>query len=58
MHAGEADLRDGDYSGPAVNRCARLRAAVRGGQILLSAAIQELVQDDLPAARAPSLELA
>src|SRR6476619_2806435 len=26
LHTGEADLRDGDYYGPAVNRCARLRA--------------------------------
>src|SRR5919199_786336 len=26
LHTGEADLRDGDYYGSAVNRCARLRA--------------------------------
>ena len=38
LHTGEAELRDGDYYGPAVNRCARLRgdrarrpgAALRG----------------------------
>src|SRR4029450_12482722 len=29
LHTGEADLRDGDYYGPAVNRCARLRALAR-----------------------------
>ena len=48
LHTGEADLRDGDYYGPAVNRCARLRAVAHGGQILLSAATAELVRDSLP----------
>src|SRR5689334_7056770 len=32
LHTGEADLRDGNYYGAAVNRCARLRAAAHGGQ--------------------------
>src|SRR5438552_17307874 len=32
LHTGEADLREGDYYGPAVNRCARLRAICHGGQ--------------------------
>mgnify|MGYP001358458370 CR=1 FL=1 len=36
LHTGEADLRDGDYYGSAVNRCARLRAVAHGGQALLS----------------------
>ena len=36
LHTGEADLRDGDYYGSAVNRCARLRSAGYGGQTLLS----------------------
>src|SRR4029450_271014 len=36
VHTGEADLRDGDYYGSAVNRCARLRALAHGGQVLLS----------------------
>jgi class 3 adenylate cyclase len=31
VHTGEADLRDGDYYGTAVNRCARLRAIGHGG---------------------------
>src|SRR5579883_1524789 len=35
LHTGEADLREGDYYGAAVNRCARIRAAGHGGQILL-----------------------
>src|SRR5215831_11795313 len=38
LHTGEADLRDGDYYGSAVNRCARLRAIAHGGQTLLSQA--------------------
>jgi predicted ATPase/class 3 adenylate cyclase len=47
LHTGEADERDGDYYGPAVNRCARLRAIAHGGQILLSSATQEIAQDTL-----------
>jgi predicted ATPase/class 3 adenylate cyclase/Tfp pilus assembly protein PilF len=49
LHTGDAVARDGDYFGPAVNRCARLRGAAHGGQVLLSAATQELVRDQLPA---------
>jgi predicted ATPase/class 3 adenylate cyclase len=48
LHTGEAELREGDYYGSAVNRCARLRAAAHGGQILLSRATHELVRDHLP----------
>ncbi len=48
LHTGEADLRDGDYYGPAVNRCARLRAAAHGGQVLLSQATAGLVRGALP----------
>src|SRR5215203_4798875 len=36
IHTGEANLRDGDYYGAAVNRCARIRGLGHGGQILLS----------------------
>lgn len=43
LHTGEAELRDGDYYGPAVNRAARLMAAAHGGQILLSAATAALL---------------
>src|SRR5437016_2992179 len=48
LHSGEAQFRDDDYFGSAVNRCARLRAIAHGGQILLSMATAELVRDALP----------
>ncbi|NJN85102.1 MAG: adenylate/guanylate cyclase domain-containing protein [Leptolyngbyaceae cyanobacterium SL_7_1] len=49
LHTGEADLRDGDYYGSTVNRCARLRSIAHGGQVVLSLATYELVRDCLPA---------
>src|SRR5579862_8449512 len=49
LHAGNADERDGDYFGPAVNRVARLLSAGNGGQVLLSGACTELIGNDLPA---------
>ena len=36
VHTGDSDLRDGDYYGSAVNRCARLRGLAHGGQVVLS----------------------
>ena len=48
LHTGIAERRDGDYYGSALNRAARLMAAGHGGQVLLSAATQELVRDYLP----------
>ncbi len=48
LHTGEADLRERDYYGVAVNRCARLRALAEGGQILLSSLTRSLVHDLLP----------
>jgi len=36
LHTGEAEERDGDYFGTAVNRTARLMALARGGQVLCS----------------------
>ena len=48
LHTGEADLRDGDYYGTAVNRCARLRSVAHGGQILLSQITHCLVAEALP----------
>jgi predicted ATPase/class 3 adenylate cyclase/Tfp pilus assembly protein PilF len=47
LHTGTAEAKDGDYFGPALNRCARLVAAARGGQIVLSTATEELVRDAL-----------
>jgi predicted ATPase/class 3 adenylate cyclase len=48
IHPGEATLRDDDYYGPAVNRCARLRNIAHGGQVLLSLAACALAADRLP----------
>lgn len=48
LHSGEADLREGDYYGSPVNRCARLRNVAHGGQILLSDTTYYLVRDELP----------
>jgi class 3 adenylate cyclase len=49
LHTGAAEERDGDYFGPPLNRVARLLSAGHGGQVLLSAAAQEMVRDQLPA---------
>ncbi len=49
VHAGDARLRDEKtYSGGVVHRAARLRALARGGQILVSRAVHDLVADELP----------
>jgi class 3 adenylate cyclase len=48
VHTGEAELRERDYFGQAVNRCARLRSLAHGGQTLVSAATRELIRDRLP----------
>lgn len=44
IHAGDVITRDGNLFGSTVNRCARLRALGAGGQVLLSAAVFELVR--------------
>jgi predicted ATPase/class 3 adenylate cyclase len=48
LHTGEADLRDGDYYGVTVNRCARLRSLAYGAQTLMSQITYEVVRDSLP----------
>ncbi len=36
IHSGDAESREGDYFGPAMNRAARIMAAGHGGQVLVS----------------------
>ena len=48
LHTGEAQLREGDYFGGALNRAARLMSVGHGGQILVSGASAGLLLDKLP----------
>ena len=48
LHTGEAEERDNDYFGQALNRAARLLSIGHGGQVLLSLVTCELVRDTLP----------
>lgn len=45
MHIGESRFREGDYFGPTLNRAARIMSIGHGGQILLSAAVQEQLEN-------------
>ena len=47
LHAGNAEVREGDYFGQPLNRIARLLAAGHGGQVLVSRAAAELLGDAL-----------
>ena len=50
VHTGEVRLRDqGNYTGPSINRTARIRDLAHGGQTLLSGTTEVLVADILPA---------
>jgi class 3 adenylate cyclase len=49
LHTGEADLREGDYYGSAVNHTACIRAAGHGGQVVRLEMAVDLVQGALPA---------
>jgi DNA-binding SARP family transcriptional activator/class 3 adenylate cyclase len=48
VHTGDAEPRDGDWYGPAVNRAARLRALAEGGQTLVSGVTAGLAADRIP----------
>jgi class 3 adenylate cyclase len=48
LHTGAAELRDGDYFGATPSRANRIMSAAHGGQVLLSAAAADLVQERLP----------
>ena len=49
LHTGEAELRDGDYYGQALNRAARIMSAGHGGQILVSEITAQVAREHLPA---------
>jgi len=49
VHTGEAELRDGDYYGQALNRAARIMSVAHGGQILVSGVTAAVVREHLPA---------
>ena len=52
LHTGEAQCgTTGNYFGPTVIRCARMRAIGHGGQTVLSDATRDLVADRLPSGR-------
>ena len=53
LHTGQAEIRDGDYYGTALNRAARLMSAAHGGQIVCSQTTAEIARDEL----APGIEL-
>src|SRR5215510_13937113 len=48
LHTGEAHVQDGDYAGHApINRCARVKAAAHGGQVLVTKTTRDLVEGRL-----------
>ena len=48
LHSGEAHVQDGDYvDHVAINRCARVRAAAHGGQVLVTNTTRDLVEGRL-----------
>jgi predicted ATPase/class 3 adenylate cyclase len=48
VHAGAAEVREGDYAGSALNRVSRLLSAGHGGQTLFSQTAYDLVQGSSP----------
>jgi DNA-binding beta-propeller fold protein YncE len=53
LHSGEPTIGGDRYVGLGVHRASRICAAAHGGQVLLSNATRELIEDDLP----PDVEL-
>jgi predicted ATPase/class 3 adenylate cyclase len=48
LHSGEAHVQDGDYVDHApINRCARVKAAAHGGQVLVTKTTRDLVEGRL-----------
>jgi predicted ATPase/class 3 adenylate cyclase len=48
LHSGEAHVREGDYVEHApINRCARVKAAAHGGQVLVTKTTRDLVEGRL-----------
>jgi predicted ATPase/class 3 adenylate cyclase len=48
LHTGEAHVEDGDYVDHApINRCARVKSAAHGGQVLITQATRDLVEGRL-----------
>jgi predicted ATPase/class 3 adenylate cyclase len=47
LHAGAAEMRDGDYFGPSLNRVARILAIGHGGQIICSAIAAVMARETL-----------
>ena len=45
IHTGAVEARDGDFHGPALNRVARLLAIGHGGQVLVSGAVAQQVDE-------------
>ena len=48
IHSGHAEIRDGDYFGPPLNRVARLLSTGHGAQILVSRIASDMARDHLP----------
>ena len=49
LHTGEPSVLEEGYHGIGLHRGARIVSVAHGGQVLLSSATAELIQDDLPA---------